>query len=481
MAAVSGKEAIPDGTGSREGMFSARFDGKETERLFRQVYKILKDLNYSVLMVEEGVGGDFGDSTAIFLGRLRKRKGVMLSVCSWHYGEITNSKYSSYEEVKFAHGHDIDILPLRVCDDPWPPEPPSGPDHPYDKEGKAEGLLALAIPPSQIYVDCRGKDAHWIAARIAEKLYQKPTEAAHSGPSSSAAAPTGQEAKASAASSPILAGPIAPALRKAKESEAVADIATGEPKVAAPSSSPSPADIAEAKAWYDLGLQGGGKECYVKALEMDENHACAWNHLGVVGGGTVRGKRYGSKACYMKAVELDVNYVSAWYNLGEAGGGTVNRKKHSSQDCYVKVLELDENYADAWYYLGGGTVKGKKHSLKECYLKALELDEKHAKAWCGLGSLGGGTVKGKGYSAKDCHLQSAELDEKWHYAWNGLGFVGGGTMRGKDYSQKECYAKAIELNENFRLAWKNLGDCGGGTVRDTHYSPDECKAKAEGR
>ena len=33
----------------------------------------------------------------------------------------------------------------------------------------------------------------------------------------------------------------------------------------------------------------------MKALEMDENHACAWNHLGVVGGGTVRGKRYGSK------------------------------------------------------------------------------------------------------------------------------------------------------------------------------------------
>ena len=179
---VSGKEAIPDGTGSRQGMFSARFDGKETERLFRQVYKILKDLNYSVLMVEEGVGGDFGDSTAIFLGRLRKRKGVMLSVCSWHYGEITNSKYSSYEEVKFAHGHGIDILPLRVCDDPWPPEPPSGPEHPYDKEGKAEGLLALAIPPSQIYVDCRGKDAHWIAARIAEKLYRKPAEAGHKMP-----------------------------------------------------------------------------------------------------------------------------------------------------------------------------------------------------------------------------------------------------------------------------------------------------------
>ena len=27
-------------------------------------------------------------------------------------------KYSSFEELKFAHGNDLHILPLRVCDDP---------------------------------------------------------------------------------------------------------------------------------------------------------------------------------------------------------------------------------------------------------------------------------------------------------------------------------------------------------------------------
>ena len=51
-------------------------------------------------MVEERAGGDFGDRTATFLGRLRKRKGVLLSVCTWHYGEITDSTYSSYEDGK---------------------------------------------------------------------------------------------------------------------------------------------------------------------------------------------------------------------------------------------------------------------------------------------------------------------------------------------------------------------------------------------
>ena len=129
-------------------------------------------------MVEERAGGDFGDRTATFLGRLRKRKGVLLSVCTWHYGEITDSTYSSYEDVKFAHGHKIDILPLRMCDDPWPPEPPSGPDHPHDNEGTAEGLMAMAFHKSRIYVDCRGKDAHYITAKIAETLCPTPGEGA---------------------------------------------------------------------------------------------------------------------------------------------------------------------------------------------------------------------------------------------------------------------------------------------------------------
>ena len=173
--------SIPDGAGARDALFSARFnkENKETEMLFRQVYKILKDRNYPVMMVEEGAGGDFGTKTATFLGRLRKHKGVLLAVCSSHYGEITGSTYSSYEEVKFAHGHKLDILPLRMCEDPWPPEPPSGPDHAYDKEGAAEGLLAMAIPPSKIFVDCRGKDAQWIAVKIAETLRPKPGEAWH--------------------------------------------------------------------------------------------------------------------------------------------------------------------------------------------------------------------------------------------------------------------------------------------------------------
>ena len=35
--------------------------------------------------------------------------------------------------------------------------------------------------------------------------------------------------------------------------------------------------------------------CYLKAVELDENDAMAWNSLGTVGGGTVKGQAYDKK------------------------------------------------------------------------------------------------------------------------------------------------------------------------------------------
>ena len=35
--------------------------------------------------------------------------------------------------------------------------------------------------------------------------------------------------------------------------------------------------------------------CYLKAVELNENYAMAWNSLGTVGGGTVKGQAYDGK------------------------------------------------------------------------------------------------------------------------------------------------------------------------------------------
>ncbi|CAE7655910.1 Ogt [Symbiodinium sp. CCMP2592] len=561
MAKVGGAEEIPDGTNARVGMFSARFDRGPTETLFRGVYQILKEKNYPVLMVDAAASKNFGEMTAAYLGKLEDEKGVLLAVCTPHYAEKTDSRYSSYEELRVAHENGLDILPLRVCDDPWPPKPPSGPEHQYDKMGAGAGLLKLAIGKATVYVDCRGKDANYIAAQIAETLLPggrrpsghgkaeasttvapegaashaspstakaaspKDAEAAGFLPSPPTAASTGPEAKGAdpGASSSTPQGPIAAALRKGMAggskdlAASVADAAaTAEPKAQGPgeeakalvpSASPSPADVKEAEAFWNLGVKGGGerngqsysqKACFVKALELNENFALVWRNLGVVGGGTVKGRHYDAKACYRKTLEVDEKYAVAWSDLGFVGGGTVKGWDYDAKACYVKALEVDEKYAGAWNNLGntgGGTVNGQAYNRKACYVKALEVDEKYAGAWNNLGNTGGGTVKGQAYDAKvvnrgaaalqECILKALELDEKNANYWDSLGdLAGGGTVKGRAYDKKDCFERALELSENHvneNVFWRNLGNAGGGTVRGTHYSPDECKAKAKGK
>ncbi|CAE7232223.1 unnamed protein product [Symbiodinium natans] len=180
--------AIPDGAGARLAMFSARFDGGKVEQLIRQVHSILLAHNYEVLMVKAGAGDDFGKDTMTYLGKLLVQKGILLAVCTENYAEVTSSKYSSFEELKLAYDRNLDVIPLKVTQ-AYPPRPPHGPQHPFDKEGQAIGLLAMAMPTSKVYLDCLTKTGdllspHDIAARIAEKLREGTAKAEGSAPAS---------------------------------------------------------------------------------------------------------------------------------------------------------------------------------------------------------------------------------------------------------------------------------------------------------
>ncbi|CAE7617372.1 ogt-1 [Symbiodinium necroappetens] len=407
-----------------------------------RVYQILKEKNYPVLMVDAAAGKSFGKLT------------------------VTDSKFSSYEELRVAHENGLDILPLRVCDDPWPPEPPCGPENKYDEMGE-------------------GKDENYIAKKIAETLL-----------------PGGRER---ICSSRLFLTLLVPMKRRQGSpgmgGQEWCDLGSrGGGKRNGQRYSKQDCyvkalelDENYARAWSNLGLEGGGsvkgqaydeKGCYVKALEADENFAKAWNSLGVEGGGTVKGQAYGEKGCYVKALELDENDALAWRNLGLEGGGSVKGQAYDEKGCCVKALELDENDAGAWFNLGcvgGSTVKGQDYDAKGCYIKALELDENDAFAWNNLGNRGGGTVKGQDYDAKACHVKSLELNEKNAATWYNLGLKGGSTVKGQAYDKKDCFVRALELNENDARFWRQLGKAGGGTVRGTHYVPDECKAKAAGK
>ena len=134
----------------------------------RRVHKILVDNSYNALMVQVDAGESFGVLTARYLNKLKVDNGLMIAVCTKHYGEMTSSKYCSYYELKFAVTHGITVLPLRV-EDTYPPQPPCGKDH-LDKECDAEGFIAMTIGPDVLYVDCRTMSEMAIARAIATRL-----------------------------------------------------------------------------------------------------------------------------------------------------------------------------------------------------------------------------------------------------------------------------------------------------------------------
>ena len=115
-----------------------------------------------------GEGESYGVLTARYLSRLKREKGVMLAVCTSDYGEMTDSPFCTYYELKSAVEYKIDVLPLQV-EDEWQPNPPCGKGH-LDEHKDALGFIDLVFTPSLVRLDCRGKSVEEIAGRIAAKL-----------------------------------------------------------------------------------------------------------------------------------------------------------------------------------------------------------------------------------------------------------------------------------------------------------------------
>ncbi|CAE7257913.1 unnamed protein product [Symbiodinium sp. CCMP2592] len=160
---------IPDGSSSRLAMISARFDGGPVEKLMRRMQRILDARNYHVLIVEAGAGDDFGDATLEYLYQIKRENGVILAVCTWNYAEMTASQYSSHKELQFALENSIEVIPLRV-EDTYPPKPPFGDHHPHDQHGLGQALVQMKIPPTLVFLECRGRTALQIASDIAGRL-----------------------------------------------------------------------------------------------------------------------------------------------------------------------------------------------------------------------------------------------------------------------------------------------------------------------
>ena len=112
--------------------------------------------------------------TAKYLYKLYAEKGIMLCVCTKHYGEKTSSPFNSHEDLRFALDYKIEVVPLKV-EEEYPPKPASGADHPYDKDSDADSLIKMVLRRNVHWLDCLSKEkalksVDWIAREIAKRL-----------------------------------------------------------------------------------------------------------------------------------------------------------------------------------------------------------------------------------------------------------------------------------------------------------------------
>ena len=121
-----------------------------------------------ILPLLVGAGKSFGDKTLEYLFRLQQENGVMLAVCTSDYGEMTDSPFCTYYELKVAKEYNVDVLPLQV-EDNWKPNPPCGEGH-RDHSKSALSYIHAVFLPSIVRIDCRKKRVEEIASEIAASL-----------------------------------------------------------------------------------------------------------------------------------------------------------------------------------------------------------------------------------------------------------------------------------------------------------------------
>ena len=107
-----------------------------------------------LISLSRGLLDNFGTQTNEYLRTIRKEGGVMLIVATEDYGEPTDCPFYSAFEARYAQEYKLRYCPLQFApDDQYPPE-------------HADFL----VRPSDVKLNCRGKEAAWIALQIEKAL-----------------------------------------------------------------------------------------------------------------------------------------------------------------------------------------------------------------------------------------------------------------------------------------------------------------------
>ena len=277
---------------------------------------------------------------------------------------------------------------------------------------------------------------------------------------------------------------------------------------------------------------------YSKALqERRVNEARLWFSLGVEGGGRVRHHHYSRKQALQRCLDINTDFDeldTAWFLLGLLGGGWVRRNNNNSnrnptnltpntntntpltfysqKACYEQALSINaSNWPDLWLKLSrrfkeGATVNNIHYSPRECLEQYLKYSPNDSKGWFALGRYGGGTVEEEENVEnvdEDNSSVSSSSDKNnnnnSHYHRHLLLFPTPATttvatstaiqpLHNNNHTHRrrifhcrdDCIAKAIMYDTNSSaissfLYWATLERNHGGRVGEHMYSQEECR------
>jgi len=88
----------------------------------KAVKRRLEERRIPAYMVQAQVGQSFAELAWIGLSRAKG----MVAFCTSDYGAYTGAGYETFHELEYAHDHQLQIFPIRLCEE-WPPAPQDNP------------------------------------------------------------------------------------------------------------------------------------------------------------------------------------------------------------------------------------------------------------------------------------------------------------------------------------------------------------------
>ena len=233
-------------------------------------------------------------------------------------------------------------------------------------------------------------------------------------------------------------------------------------------------NISFASAWYNLGCCI--REGIDRQLAEDKKAELSAEVLTV----EVKGMSYSERDCFIKAIENQPNHALAWGNLGAIlrpdESIVVSQSLVTQRDCYINALAFNPSDGGAWEGLASEmadgdtvTIRSVTFTKKQCYANAVKTIPRLARAWSALGRLlaaDGETIKIKGvaHSARDCYVQACQHNLRSPSAWWNVARIMKKndpsdtiTISNVQFTKIECLLKALELDPDFEPSWHSLG------------------------